>query len=105
MDAKKQFKIFVLILLWYITSIAAGLYNKEFLDIYPLPIVLTVCQSLMGVICGLIFLVSWSGVQYFRTSYELGILFLLGLVHCVGTVLTNVSTLKSAASFTHTIKA
>jgi len=105
MDLKKAALIIFYIVGWNITSITAGIYNKEFLDLHGLPVLLTLCQSFMGVICGLVVLGGLSKLQLNLSSlFEFKILILLGLVHCVGTVLTNISTLMSAASFTHTIK-
>ena len=89
---------------WYISSIAAGIYNKAYLNIHPLPILLTMAQSFVDVICCVIFLYLFLTIQIPRSWSEIKILGMLGLVHCVGTALTNWSTLESAASFTHTIK-
>jgi drug/metabolite transporter (DMT)-like permease len=89
---------------WYISSIAAGIYNKAYLNLHPLPVLLTMAQSFVDVICCLIFLSGFMAIQKPRTWSEAKILGMLGLVHCVGTALTNWSTLESAASFTHTIK-
>lgn len=104
MDSKRFAWVLFLMVVWYITSIAAGVYNKDFLNRYNLPMLLTLCQSFAGVLGGLTALGSLKRIQFFSTWLELRILILLGLVHCVGTVLTNISTAKSTASFTHTIK-
>lgn len=97
-------RITILMLGWYISSIASGIYNKAYLNIHRLPILLTMAQSLGDVVCCLIFLYIFLSVQKPRTWTEIKILAMLGLVHCIGTALTNWSTLASAASFTHTIK-
>jgi solute carrier family 35, member E1 len=104
MDSKRLLWVFFLMVMWYITSIAAGVYNKDFLLKHDLPMLLTLCQSFAGVVGGLVALGSLRRIQYFSTTQELKILILLGLVHGVGTVLTNISTARSTASFTHTIK-
>jgi hypothetical protein len=103
-DSWKLFKVVTLMVAWYITSIAAGVYNKEFLNLYELPMVLTLCQSFAGVVFGLVVLSSMGQLQFLQSMYELSTLGLLGAVHVVGTVLTNISTGKSSASFTHTVK-
>jgi solute carrier family 35 protein E1 len=98
-------RITILMVGWYISSIAAGIYNKAYLNIHPLPVLLTMSQSVIDVACCVIFLSLFMTVQKPRTWTEIKILGMLGLVHCVGTALTNWSTLESTASFTHTIKA
>lgn len=97
-------KITIYIILWYITSIFAGIYNKAFLNIHRLPILLTFSQGFVDVLCGVIFLFFYSRVYMLHSIYEAKMLSLLGLIHFVGTLLTNWSTLESSASFTHTIK-
>lgn len=97
-------RISILMVGWYITSIAAGIYNKAYLNHHPLPVLLTMAQSIADVLCCLLFLYLFLAVQVPRTRSEIKILAMLGLVHCVGTALTNWSTLESSASFTHTIK-
>lgn len=97
-------KIAFLIVLWYITSIFAGIYNKAFLNIHRLPLLLTFMQGFMDVLCGVLFLSFYTGLYSLKSFYEIKMLSLLGLVHFVGTLLTNWSTLESSASFTHTIK-
>ena len=97
-------RITILMVGWYISSIAAGIYNKAYLNIHPLPVLLTMSQSVIDVACCVIFLSLFMTVQKPRTWTEIKILGMLGLVHCVGTALTNWSTLESTASFTHTIK-
>lgn len=97
-------RITILMLGWYISSIASGIYNKAYLNIHRLPILLTMAQSIGDVVCCVIVLYIFLSVQKPRTWSEIKILAMLGLVHCVGTALTNWSTLASAASFTHTIK-
>lgn len=105
MDSKRLLWVVFLMVMWYITSIAAGVYNKAFLLKHDLQMLLTLAQSFAGVVGGLIVLGALRRVQFFTSWQELRILILLGLVHAVGTVLTNISTAKSTASFTHTIKA
>jgi drug/metabolite transporter (DMT)-like permease len=97
-------RITVLMVGWYITSIAAGIYNKAYLNLHPLPVLLTMAQSVADVLCCLLFLYLFLSIQRPKSWGEIRILAILGLVHCVGTALTNWSTLESAASFTHTIK-
>lgn len=97
-------RITLLMIGWYITSIAAGIYNKAYLNVHPLPVLLTMAQSVIDVVCCVVFLYLFLAVQFPRTASEIKILAMLGLFHCVGTLLTNWSTLESSASFTHTIK-
>lgn len=97
-------RITILMLGWYISSIASGIYNKAYLNIHPLPTLLTMSQSVGDVVCCVIFLYLFLSIQTPKTVSEIKILGMLGLVHCIGTGLTNWSTLASAASFTHTIK-
>lgn len=105
MTGTRIIKITLMMLAWYITSISAGIYNKAYLNLHRLPIFLTFAQSFVDLLCGIIFLGIFSKIQILKTIYETKMLALLGLVHFIGTILTNWSTLESAASFTHTIKA
>jgi solute carrier family 35 protein E1 len=104
-DFRKTLRVVVILLCWWIFSITAGLYNKDYLNLYKLPIYLTLAQSLAGVVCGAIILRLANLLRYPTTAKEIQMLWILTAFHAIGTILTNISTAASAASFMHTIKA
>ncbi|XP_049848606.1 uncharacterized protein LOC126315395 [Schistocerca gregaria] len=99
------FRISILMVSWYITSIASGIYNKAFLNLYPLAVLLTTFQSFVDALICFLVLRYLSLLRFWKNVNEMKILATLGFMHCIGTLLTNWSTLESSASFIHTIKA
>jgi hypothetical protein len=49
-DLRKTFRVILILLGWWIFSVTAGLYNKDYLLLYRLPIYLTVLTAFVFVL-------------------------------------------------------
>lgn len=90
---------------WYVANIVFNIYNKQTLVAFPQPLTLTTLQFGLG---SLLAVVLWTTGIVKKPSLSestLKAVGLLGLVHTLGNVLTNMSLGAVAVSFTHTIKA
>lgn len=112
---RKIRKVPLLVLLfisWAISTGFCGLFSKVFLQNTPLPVLLTVSQSLFGSIGSFLYLKTTtkglSAVSNAVLSVESRDRFLVGALitcHYLATLTTNLGTLKLASSFLNTLKA
>jgi drug/metabolite transporter (DMT)-like permease len=106
----RNFKIAILIGLWWICSIWANVYSKKvFFQLNDFAIQLTFAQTSTAVfIIGLLFEFQLFKDKYFSELIERisirGII-ILSFLHAFGNLFTNVSMESTNVAFTHTIKA
>jgi len=90
---------------WFLFSIGAGIYIKDYVGLHPLPVVVTLGQAVIGTIGGACIYGVKAIVRRFRDTKNFGALFVNGATHCYGTLLTNAATFYVEVSFAHTVKA
>lgn len=91
--------------IWYMLNIYFNIFNKQVLKVFPHPVTLTAFQFGCGTF---LVLLMWTLNLHPKPKInksQFTAIFLLGLGHTLGNLLTNISIGKVAVSFTHTIKA
>jgi len=118
-----QIKLTFYLILWILFSITASIYSKEYLSKQKVPWTFCLFLSLIGTVFGFVNVLVFSSFKFltcgghtvkkfngddgtgFSLFSPIGYLCIMfSFTHVVGTVLTNISTVLSAPSFTQTIK-
>ncbi|XP_078174271.1 triose phosphate/phosphate translocator, non-green plastid, chloroplastic-like [Carex rostrata] len=91
---------------WNLFNIYFNIFNKQVLKVYAFPMTVTAMQFGIG---SVLILLMWSMNLHKRPKIpslsQMWVIGALAAVHTVGNAFTNMSLLKVAVSFTHTVKA